>query len=41
MDQRTLRVFLTIFGQCINVLNYEARYVEGKRFDLIRENLDH
>ena len=26
MDLRTSRVFLTIFGQCINVLNYNIVY---------------
>ena len=27
MDLRTSRVFFTIFGQCINVLNYKYIYI--------------
>ena len=26
MQLRTLKVFFTIFGQCINVLNYNSKY---------------
>ena len=28
MDLRTSIVFLTIFGQCINVLNYKNKYMK-------------
>ena len=35
MDLRTSRVFFTIFGQCINVLNYNVDYSITDCFKLL------